>query len=183
MMASIVTNQRDTLLNLSGTATWSGQAIQQYNSQAIAWGGFSTKLFSVGGQYQWVTLALLVGFLLPLPFWIGHRFFPKLGLDYFNTALISSYIGLLNVGVNAVTMPWFIIGAWSQLYMRKYHSDWFIKYNYILSAAMDGGTQVMVFILSFAVFGTGGAIASITCTSRFSYTDLVAASVPPILGQ
>ena len=30
------------------------------------------------------------------------------------------------------------------------------QYNYILSAALDGGTQVIVFILSFAVFGAGG---------------------------
>lgn len=32
----------------------------------------------------------------------------------------------------------------------------FIKYNYITSAALDGGTQVMVFILTFAVFGGSG---------------------------
>lgn len=29
-------------------------------------------------------------------------------------------------------------------------------YNYILSAALDGGTQVMVFILTSAVFGGSG---------------------------
>jgi hypothetical protein len=31
-----------------------------------------------------------------------------------------------------------------------------VKYNYLVSAALDGGTQVIVFILSFAVFGGGG---------------------------
>jgi hypothetical protein len=56
----------------------------------------------------------------------------------------------------SVTMAWFVIGAFSQFYLRKYRPNWFIKYNYILSAAMDGGTQVLVFILSFAVFGAGG---------------------------
>ncbi|KAJ7700279.1 OPT oligopeptide transporter [Mycena olivaceomarginata] len=33
---------------------------------------------------------------------------------------------------------------------------WFAKYNYILSAALDGGSQVILFILSFAVFGASG---------------------------
>jgi hypothetical protein len=32
----------------------------------------------------------------------------------------------------------------------------FRRYNYLLSAGLDGGTQVIVFILSFAVFGSSG---------------------------
>jgi hypothetical protein len=49
-----------------------------------------------------------------------------------------------------------MIGFASQWFVRKYRPSTFIKYNYILSAAMDGGTQVLVFILTFAVFGGGG---------------------------
>jgi len=30
------------------------------------------------------------------------------------------------------------------------------QYNYLLSAALDGGSQVILFILSFAVFGASG---------------------------
>ena len=157
MMSSITTQQKDVLLSVEGTNIWSGQGVQTFNSQAIAWGGFAKSLFSVGERYQWVTLGFLVGFALPVPFWLGHKFFPKLRLDYWNTAIIADFVGLLNVGVNSVTVPWFLIGAFSQFYLRRYRPNWFIKYNYILSAAMDGGTQVLVFILSFAVFGGGGA--------------------------
>jgi hypothetical protein len=32
----------------------------------------------------------------------------------------------------------------------------FIKYNYILSAGMDGGAQVIAFLLTFTVLGGGG---------------------------
>jgi OPT oligopeptide transporter protein len=156
MMVSITNNQRAILLSIKGTNIWSGQALQSFNSQAIAWGGLGKPLFSVGHRYQWLTLSFLIGFIIPVPFWIGHKLFPKWGLDYWNTALISNYIGLLNTGINSVTGAWFAIGAFSQFYLRKYRPNWFIKYNYILSAAMDGGTQVLVFILSFAVFGSGG---------------------------
>lgn len=127
-----------------------------FNSQAVAWGGFSHSLFSAGKRYQWVTWAFLLGFLLPFPFWIAHKFLPKWRLDYWNTALIANYIGLLNIGVNSVTTPWFAIGAFSQFYLRKYRTNWFVKYNYVLSAAMEGGTHVMVFILAFAVNGAAG---------------------------
>jgi len=159
-MSSITTNQREILLSIEGTNIWSGQQVQTFNSQAIAWGGLAKSLFSIGHRYEWVTLAFIIGFTLPFPFWIGHRYFPKLRLNYLNTALISNYIGLLCVGINSVTIPWFAIGAFSQFYLRRYRPNWFIKYNYILSAAMDGGTQVLVFILSFAVFGGAGKSVS-----------------------
>ncbi|KAE8444125.1 hypothetical protein EG329_000813 [Mollisiaceae sp. DMI_Dod_QoI] len=156
LMSSITTNQREILLSIEGTNIWSGQSVQNYNSQAIAWGGLAKQLFSAGGIYQWVTFAFLIGFTLPVPFWIAHKYFPKMRWDYWNTAIIANFIGLLYVGINSVTMPWFYVGVISQFYLRKYRPNWFIKYNYILSAAMDGGTQVIVFILSFAVFGGAG---------------------------
>lgn len=32
-----------------------------------------------------------------------------------------------------------------------------MQYNYLMSAALDGGSQVIMFILSFAVFGASGS--------------------------
>ncbi|MCJ1411801.1 hypothetical protein MMC19_005893 [Ptychographa xylographoides] len=157
MMVTIVTNQREILLSIEGTNIWSGQNVQQYNSQAIAWGALASHMFSVGARYQWVTLAFLVGFVIPLPFYFLHRLFPKAGFWYWNTAIITYYIGWLCVGINSSIMSYFAVGFLSQFYMRKYHPEWFVKYNYILSAAMDGGTQVLVFILTFAVQGGSGA--------------------------
>ncbi|KAJ7849784.1 hypothetical protein B0H13DRAFT_1906025 [Mycena leptocephala] len=41
LMNSIIDNQRAILLSVEGTNIWSGQQPQQYNSQAVAWGGLS----------------------------------------------------------------------------------------------------------------------------------------------
>jgi hypothetical protein len=62
----------------------------------------------------------------------------------------------LYAGVNSVTLSSIIIGLVSQLWLRRWHPGWYKKYNYILGGALDGGAQVMVFILSFAVFGASG---------------------------
>ena len=51
---------------------------------------------------------------------------------------------------------YYTIGFLSQGYFRKRYSKLFVKYKDLLSAALDGGTQVIVFILSFAVFGGSG---------------------------
>jgi hypothetical protein len=100
------------------------------------------NLFSVGQRYQWITLSFLIGFVLPVPFWLGHKLMPSLRLDYINTAVIGNFVGLLNVGINryaislrfgilknhanrsSVTTAWFVIGAFSQFYLRKYRPNW-----------------------------------------------------------
>lgn len=45
-----------------------------------------------------------------------------------DTTIIANFIGLLYVGVNSVTTPWFYVSVISQWYMRKYRPNWVIKY-------------------------------------------------------
>ena len=131
MMVSIVNNQRDILLSIEGTNIWSGQNVQQYNSQAVAWGGLAKYLFSVGARYQWVTLAFLVGFVVPLPLYFLHRLFPRAGFWYWNSAIIVYYIGWLCVGINSSITSYFLVGFASQWFLRIYRPEWFVKYNYM----------------------------------------------------
>ena len=75
-------------------------------------------------------------------------------------------------GVTSVYTTITLAGILTQVYWRTYHPKSFKKYNYILGGALDGGAQgelerssassaltvsiVMIFILSFAVFGAAG---------------------------
>ncbi|KAJ3739221.1 OPT oligopeptide transporter protein-domain-containing protein [Lentinula detonsa] len=156
LMNSIIDNQREILLSVEGTNIWSGQQPQQYNSQAIAWGGLAHELFTSGKRYQWVAWAYVVGLVVPVPFWLIHRYYPKLRADYLYTPVICYYIGWLCVGINSSILSYFSIAFLSQWWLRTRYPRWFAKYNYILAAALDGGTQVMVFVLSFAVQGAAG---------------------------
>ncbi|KAG2138199.1 OPT oligopeptide transporter protein-domain-containing protein [Suillus cothurnatus] len=156
MMNSIVDNQREILLSVQGTNIWSGQQPQMYNSQAIAWGGLSQELFSTGQRYQWVPWAYVIGLFVPVPFCVIHRYWPKLRADYLYTPIIAYVIGYLSNGITSTYLSYFAVAFFSQWWLRTRHPRWFAKYNYIVGAALDGGTQVMVFILSFAVQGAGG---------------------------
>jgi len=73
-----------------------------------------------------------------------------------NLSIILWYMGWLFVGVNSSILSYFILGIGAQSWLRWKHPALFNKYNYLISAALDGGTQVIVFILSFAVFGGSG---------------------------
>lgn len=121
----------------------------------------SHELFAIGKRYQFVAWAYLLGFLVPVPFWIAYKLWPKLRTDYLYTPLIwyasasfvvahflikiySYYIGWLCVGINSSIFSYFSIAYISQWYLRTRYPRWFVKYNYVLAAALDGGTQVRI---------------------------------------
>ena len=72
-------------------------------------------------------------------------------------AIVFGYVGALAHGTHSGMLMKFALGFFAQLYLRKYRANWFVKYNYILSAGLDGGTSLINFILTFTVFG-GGAM-------------------------
>ena len=77
-------------------------------------------------------------------------------VDSIMLPIIYMYSAWMSSGTNSAITSGIIIGVVSQLWLRRYHPRWFKKYNYILGGALDGGAQVMIFILSFAVFGASG---------------------------
>jgi len=139
MMHSIVQNQAEILKSIQGTNIWSGQNIQQFNTLAIAW-SIASRMFSVGSSYQWVTLAYLIGFLVPIPTYIAYKITGNKKWGYLNPSIILWYMGNLFVGINSALNMFFILAFVSQFYIRRYHPEFFVKYNYLVSAAMDGGT-------------------------------------------
>ncbi|QDS75836.1 hypothetical protein FKW77_001200 [Venturia effusa] len=158
MMEKITTEKMGILKAVEGSNVWSGQALQDHSALAIAWGGLATELFSFGKRYQMVPLGFLIGVLAPLPFYLLHRLFPKSKLNFssINTAIIAGSLANLAHGSHSSFLVYYALGFFSQFYIRKYKTDWFLQYNYILSAGMDGGAAVIGFILTFTVFGAGG---------------------------
>lgn len=113
-------------------------------------------MFSVGRKYTWVVLAFPVGFIVPLPFYLLHRKWPKAGFDYIVTPILVWHLGYLSVGINTSVCTYFAIGFFMQYYVRKKYPRWFLKYNYLLAAAISGGVELLVFVTTFAVQGASG---------------------------
>ena len=68
-------------------------------------------------------------------------------------------LGYLSVGINSSVFTTMLIALFSQYYLRVHRATWFRKYNYLLSAGLDGGTQFMVFVATFAIFGGAGTVS------------------------
>jgi len=156
MMLSIINANRPALLSISGTRLWSGQNAQAYNSNAISWGALGPEMFGSHGTYYIVPISLAIGVCCPIPFYIAYRIWPKAGFENLNTSIILQYSTVLSVGVNTQVNTSMFYGILSQWWLRTRYPRWFTKYNYIVAAALDGGTQVIIFILNFALFGAAG---------------------------
>ncbi|KAH9477169.1 Oligopeptide transporter 3 [Psilocybe cubensis] len=155
---TILESQRTILLAVQGSNVWSGQQVQSYNSDAVSWGALGKPLYAPGTRYGFVPYMLLVGLGFPLPFWFLHRKYPKVGFNLVFTPVLVAELGFLSVGINSAVFTRFGVTILSQYYLRKYRATWFRKYNFLLSAALDGGTSVMIFVFTFAVGGGSGKV-------------------------
>ncbi|RDX43336.1 OPT oligopeptide transporter [Lentinus brumalis] len=156
VMKSVIAGNRAILLDVQGTNVWSGQQVQSYNSAAISWGALAKPLYAPGARYGFIPWMLIAGLAVPIPFYLAHRWWPKLGFNYVFTPVVVAELGYLSVGINSSWMTSLALAVFSQWYLRKRRPRWFRKYNFLLSAALDGGTQIMVFVYSFAVGGASG---------------------------
>ncbi|KAH9042869.1 oligopeptide transporter [Lactarius hengduanensis] len=158
VMVSITGAQRDLLLDPTGNNIWNGQTVQSLNSDAITW-SLAKELYGPSGPYFIIPMGIFIGFAVTVIHWLIGKRWPYIGpvrVDQVIVPLIIQYSAWLFVGVNSVVSSIIIVGLVSQFWLRRYHPGWYRKYNYILGGALDGGAQVMIFILSFAVFGASG---------------------------
>ncbi|KAI0071867.1 peptide transporter MTD1 [Panus rudis PR-1116 ss-1] len=158
IMKVIIDAQHDILLDVQGSNVWSGQQVQSFNSDAITWGALGNHLYAPTGRYGIIPFSILIGLAVPIPFWLLHKWNPHIKADKVVTPILCWTLGYLSVGINSSVFTTFCMALFSQYYLRRYRPRWFRKYNFLLSAALDGGTQVMVFVYTFAVGGGSGTV-------------------------
>ncbi|OBZ86013.1 Oligopeptide transporter 5 [Choanephora cucurbitarum] len=156
---SITTSKHDILLE-TGNQFWSGSSPQQINSAAITWGAVGPlAMFGPGTEYYIFLWAFVIGFVLPVPGWLLHKKWPKAGFNYINVPMILHGFSLMPGSNTSWIMISFMIVLVSQGYLKRRYSSWFAKHNYLVSAALDSGTSLMVFFISMALYGGANGIS------------------------
>ncbi|CAO3663761.1 unnamed protein product [Rhizopus stolonifer] len=160
LVNKIVIDNEFEILQSSGNQFWSGISAQQINSAAITWGAVGPmKMFGPSTPYSIVLWAFVIGFFLPIPFWLLHKRFPHVGFQYVNVPTFMRGLYMLPGSSSSWITNSFIIIMISQFYLKRRYTAWFSKYNYLLSAALDSGTSLMVFFVSLALQGGGNGVA------------------------
>ncbi|KAJ7350670.1 OPT oligopeptide transporter protein-domain-containing protein [Mycena albidolilacea] len=125
---------------------------QVFFTASIVWGLIGpSRQFGRGTLYHPHTYALIVGALLPLPFWFWQRRNPNSWVKYISTPVILNGVSGIPPATGINYSAWFAVGALFQYFIRKRYFAWWSKFNYVTSAALDSGTVISLMTIFFTL--------------------------------
>lgn len=101
-----------------------------------------TRQFGPGSLYQPTLYALVVGAILPLPFWLWQRRYPNSWVKFVSAPVVLSGVSYIPPAGGINYSAWFATGFVFQYLVRKRNFAWWSKFNYLTSAALDSGKLV-----------------------------------------
>ncbi|PSS37094.1 hypothetical protein PHLCEN_2v1060 [Hermanssonia centrifuga] len=125
---------------------------------AIIWGAVGPqRLFSPGQLYNPLLWLMLICAFLPIPFWLLARRYPYSRWRYVNIPAALSAAMYFPPATGMQFTSWFIGGAIFQWFVRRFHFRWWMRYNYVLAAALDAGVAFgAIFVFLFTSLPKGG---------------------------
>ncbi|KAF7320173.1 OPT oligopeptide transporter [Mycena kentingensis (nom. inval.)] len=129
-----------------------------FGTASITWGGIGpARLFGPGKMYNALLYGFLFGFLAPIPFYYLARRYPLSIFRYVNIPVFCGGIGAVPAAPIFAYAAWGLTGFIFNFVIRRRHFRWWLRYNYILSAALDAGVAIALIIIFFAlVYPNGG---------------------------
>ncbi|KAF4355791.1 hypothetical protein F8388_011976 [Cannabis sativa] len=151
LLGSVENICQDNLLPPDSPWTCPGDRV--FFDASVIWGLVGPKrIFGSRGNYPEMNWFFLGGAIGPIVVWLFHKAFPK-----------QTWIPLINLpvllGATAMMPPatplnynaWIIVGTIFNFFVFRYRKQWWQRYNYILSAALDAGVAFMAVLLYFSL--------------------------------
>ncbi|OZJ02606.1 hypothetical protein BZG36_04278 [Bifiguratus adelaidae] len=134
-----------------------------FYSASVIWGVIGpARQFAAGSPYTPTLYFFLIGFLLPIPFYLAARRWPNSWLKYVHIPLIFNATGIMPPAMPINFSMWILVGTIFMYYLRRYHHAWWAKYNYVFSASQDTGAALGALFTTLATFAalypTGGTL-------------------------
>ncbi|XP_050207944.1 oligopeptide transporter 4-like [Mercurialis annua] len=141
---------------LPSNSPWTCPSSRVFFDASVIWGLVGPKrIFGSLGNYSALNWFFLGGLLGPVIVWLFHKKFPK-----------QTWIPLINLpvllGATAMMPPatavnynsWIVVGTIFNFFIFRYRKNWWQRYNYVLSAALDAGVAFMA-VLIYLTLGLG----------------------------
>ncbi|KAI0250906.1 OPT oligopeptide transporter [Lactifluus subvellereus] len=121
-----------------------------FGTASIIWGVIGPRrLFSHGRLYYGLVFFFVIGAVAPLIQWTLHKKFRIKFLRYLNLPIIFTGGPGHYPPINY--LPWVLICFLFNYVIRRRHIIWWLKYNYVLSAALDAGYAIGILFVFFAL--------------------------------
>ncbi|KAG0200728.1 hypothetical protein BGX28_006297 [Mortierella sp. GBA30] len=169
-MAQVVSTIIAGTVNLS-TATWllntrpnickpegypfTCRSTMTFYSASVIWGAVApNRVFgsAPGAIYSPVQWGFLVGAILPIPFWVLSRKFPNVTwLQYVHWPVLLAATSSMPPALPYMYTNGLFIGFIFAFLLRRYRYNWWSRYNYLTSAALDSGVAISGLAIFFFI--------------------------------
>ncbi|KAF9111126.1 hypothetical protein BGX27_005361 [Mortierella sp. AM989] len=152
--ATWLTNTRDDICTPAGYP-FTCRSTNTFYSASIIWGAigparvFGGKDGAIYGNVQW---GFLVGAVLPFPFWFLAKKFPHISwFKYVHWPVLLAATSNMPPALPYFYTNGLFIGFIFMFLIRRYRYDWWARYNYLTSAALDSGVAISGLLIFFCI--------------------------------
>ncbi|CAF3366692.1 unnamed protein product [Rotaria socialis] len=173
---------------------WTCPNANLFFSASIIWGAIGPiKMFGKQSMYSSLLYGFLIGALLPIPFWILMKKFPKVKwLKYIHFPIMLSATCYMPPTPPGNYPSWLLVGFFFNFVLLRHARSWWKRYAYVFSAAMDCGVAFGVLIIFFVLqnnaidfptwWGTGGSTGDGCPLAHANYSGIIPTNRPVFMG-
>ncbi|KAI6701576.1 hypothetical protein NL676_015900 [Syzygium grande] len=132
---------------------WTCPGDRVFFDASVIWGLVGPRrIFGKLGNYRDMNWFLLGGAIGPIIVWLLHKAFPKQSwIPLINLPVLLGATGMMPPATPLNYNAWVLVGTIFNFFIFRYRKQWWQRYNYVLSAALDAGTAFMAVLLYFLV--------------------------------
>ncbi|KAL5537728.1 hypothetical protein UlMin_043928 [Ulmus minor] len=151
LLTSIENICQDELLPPDSPWTCPGDRV--FFDASVIWGLVGPKrIFGSDGNYAAMNWFFFGGAIGPIIVWLLHKAFPKQSwIPLINLPVLLGATGMMPPATPLNYNAWVLVGTIFNFFVFRYRKQWWQRYNYVLSAALDAGVAFMAVLLYFSV--------------------------------
>ncbi|KAF8406130.1 hypothetical protein HHK36_008210 [Tetracentron sinense] len=138
---------------LPANSPWTCPNDRVFFDASVIWGLVGPKqIFGSLGNYAATNWLFLGGALGPVLVWLLHKLFPKQSwIPLINLPVLLGAPCMMPPATSLNYSAWIFVGTIFNFFIFRYQKQWWQRYNYILSAALDAGVAFMAVVLYFSL--------------------------------
>ncbi|XP_026431373.1 oligopeptide transporter 4-like [Papaver somniferum] len=138
---------------LPANSPWTCPGDRVFFDASVIWGLVGPRrIFGPLGNYPALNWFFLGGAVGPILVWLLHKAFPKQSwIPLINLPVLLGATSMMPPATTVNYNSWILVGTVFNFFVFRYRKQWWQRYNYVLSAALDAGVAFMAVLLYFSV--------------------------------